>query len=142
MTHNKYIKLYLYNKYIKLYLYNKYINMNINMNMNKTSIMSIDKLKSFGQGALGTMSFSAYHQYITNKIMEINNESLKIQQQIDKQEEQYKSNINNLKSEYKYKIEKEEREHKIEMDELKNELRNQNDKINKLLEENKKSKWW
>ncbi len=132
-------------------MYNKYIN----MNMNKTSIISIDTLKIFMQGALGAMTFGAYHQYTTNKIMEINNENLKMQQQynidkqeqqqkyyIDKQEQQHKSDLNNLKLEHQYNMEKQERQYKIEMDELRNELRNQNDKINKLLEENKKSKWW
>lgn len=33
-----------------------------------------DGLKTFFQGALGAMTFGAYHQYTTNKIIELNNE--------------------------------------------------------------------
>jgi hypothetical protein len=44
--------------------------------MNKTYLMSMDTIKTFAQGALGAMTFGAYHQYTTNKIMEINNERI------------------------------------------------------------------
>ena len=39
--------------------------------MNKTYLLSTDTLKTIGQGALGAMTFGAYHQYTTNKIMEL-----------------------------------------------------------------------
>ena len=39
--------------------------------MSKTYLLSSDTLKTFGQGALGAMTFGAYHQYTTNKIMEL-----------------------------------------------------------------------
>ena len=34
----------------------------------------IDSIKTFCNGALGAMSFGAYHQFTTNKIMELNNQ--------------------------------------------------------------------
>ncbi len=42
-----------------------------------TYLLSMDTLKTMGQGALGAMTFGAYHQYTTNKIMELNNENQK-----------------------------------------------------------------
>ena len=43
--------------------------------MSKTTyLLSMDTLKTISQGALGAMTFGAYHQYTTNKIMELNNE--------------------------------------------------------------------
>ena len=47
--------------------------------MSKTQLISGETLKTFGQGALGAMTFGAYHQYTTNKIMELNNEKVEIQ---------------------------------------------------------------
>ena len=47
--------------------------------MNKTYLISGETLKTIGQGALGAMTFGAYHQYTTNKIMELNNEKVEIQ---------------------------------------------------------------
>jgi signal transduction histidine kinase len=63
-------------------------------------------LKIIGQGAVGSMLFGAYHQYTNNKIMEINNEKLDLQQQyfMDKMKTQHHSDINELK----------ERIHKLE----------------------------
>ena len=40
--------------------------------INKMSLLG-DTLKTFCQGAFGAMTFGAYHQYTTNKIMELNN---------------------------------------------------------------------
>jgi hypothetical protein len=42
--------------------------------MNSKPIISTDTLKTVFQGALGAMTFGAYHQYTTNKMMELNNE--------------------------------------------------------------------
>ena len=52
----------------------------------------MDTLKTIGQGALGAMTFGAYHQYTTNKIMELNNEKIEIQHKyfMDKMEDKYK----------------------------------------------------
>ena len=44
-----------------------------NNRMNKTHILSGDTLKTMLQGALGAMSFGVYHQFTTNKMMELNN---------------------------------------------------------------------
>jgi hypothetical protein len=65
-------------------------------------LISIDTLKTIVNGAAGAMTFGAYHQFTTNKIMELNNENLNIQ--------------------YKMDIEKMERKHKMDIDELKTQL--------------------
>ena len=80
--------------------------------MSKTYLLSSDTLKTISQGALGAMTFGAYHQYTTNKIMELNNEKQELQQ--------------------KYFMDKMENKHKTEMDELR-------EKLNKI-EQNKH--WW
>ena len=80
--------------------------------MSKTDLLSSDKLKIIFQGALGAMTFGAYHQYTSNKIMELNNEKQELQQ--------------------KYFMDKMENQHKIEMNELR-------EKLNKI-EQNKN--WW
>ena len=46
--------------------------------MSKT-LISGETLKTIGQGALGAMTFGAYHQFTTNKMMELNNEKIEIQ---------------------------------------------------------------
>lgn len=71
--------------------------------MSKTNyLLSMDTLKTISQGVLGAMTFGAYHQYTSNKIMELNNEKQNLQQ--------------------KYFIEKMENQHKKEMEELKEKL--------------------
>ena len=80
--------------------------------MSKTDVLSCDTLKIIIQGALGAMTFGAYHQYTTNKLMELNNENQELQQ--------------------KYIMDKMENKHKTEMDELR-------EKLNKI-EQNKH--WW
>jgi hypothetical protein len=65
-------------------------------------LISIDTLKTITNGAMGAMTFGAYHQFTTNKIMELNNENLKMQN--------------------KMYIEKMEKKHKVEMDEFKAQL--------------------
>lgn len=75
--------------------------------MSKTYLLSSDTLKAISQGALGAMTFAAYHQYTTNKKMELNNEKQELQQKyfMDKMENKYKTEINELKGRL-YKIEK------------------------------------
>ena len=53
------------------------------MNTNKTYLMSADSIKTIMQGAMGAMTFGAYHQFTTNKIMELNNEKQNIQHRIE-----------------------------------------------------------
>ena len=73
--------------------------------MNKTYIFSGDTLKTMFQGALGAMSFGVYHQFTTNRLMELNNEKQdllhkylmdKHQKEIDELKEQI-SKLNNKK---------------------------------------------
>ena len=63
--------------------------------MTKTYLISGDTLKTICQGALGAMTFGAYHQYTTNKIMDLNNEKVEIQHKyfMDKMENQHKSEM-------------------------------------------------
>ena len=92
--------------------------------MSKTYLLSGETLKTFGQGALGAMTFGAYHQYTTNKIMELNNEKVEIQ--------------------HKYFMDKMENQHKKEMIEMENQHKLLNDKLEKLekVVSQQKSWWW
>lgn len=67
--------------------------------MSKTYLVSIDTLKTFCQGALGAMTFGAYHQYTTNKIMELNNEKIEIQHKTEMKEMEKQQKILNEKLE-------------------------------------------
>ena len=92
--------------------------------MNKTYLISGETLKTISQGALGAMTFGAYHQYTTNKIMELNNEKVEIQ--------------------HKYFMDKMENQHKKEMIEMENQHKLLNDKLEKLekVVSQQKSWWW
>ena len=91
--------------------------------MNK-QLLSGETLKTISQGALGAMTFGAYHQYTTNKIMELNNEKVEIQHQ--------------------YFMDKMENQHKKEMIEMENQHKLLNDKLDKLekVVSQQKSWWW
>ena len=67
--------------------------------MNKTDVLSSDILKIISQGALGAMTFGAYHQYTTNKLMELNNEKQELQQKyfMDKMDNRHKTEMNELR---------------------------------------------
>jgi TolA-binding protein len=80
--------------------------------MSKTHLISSETLKTIGQGALGAMTFGAYHQYTTNKIMDLNNEKVEIQ--------------------HKYFMDKMEHQHKKEMNEMEQQHKLLNDKLDKL----------
>ena len=92
--------------------------------MSKTHLISSETLKTISQGALGAMTFGAYHQYTTNKIMELNNEKIEIQ--------------------HKYFMDKMENQHKKEMIEMENQHKLLNDKLEKLekVVSQQKSWWW
>jgi len=92
--------------------------------MSKTHLISGETLKTISQGALGAMTFGAYHQYTTNKIMELNNEKVEIQ--------------------HKYFMDKMENQHKKEMLEMENQHKLLNDKLEKLekVVSQQKSWWW
>ena len=95
--------------------------------MSKT-LISGETLKTIGQGALGAMTFGAYHQFTTNKLMELNNEKIEIQHKyfMDKMENQHKKEMIDIENKYKLEME------------------NQNKRLNEKLKEiEKKSKsWW
>jgi hypothetical protein len=80
--------------------------------MNKTYILSGDTFKTMLQGALGAMSFGVYHQFTTNKMMELNNEKQELL--------------------HRYLMDK----HQTEIDELKEQI----NKLNNIREASKK--WW
>ena len=84
--------------------------------MNKTQLITGETLKTIGQGALGAMSFGAYHQYTTNRIMDLNNEKLNIQ--------------------HKYDMDRMENQHRHEMNEMTDKLA----KLEKMIET--KRAWW
>ena len=84
--------------------------------MNKTQLITGETLKTIGQGALGAMTFGAYHQYTTNRIMDLNNEKLNIQ--------------------HKYDMDRMENQHKQEMKEMTDKLA----KLEKMIET--KRAWW
>lgn len=92
--------------------------------MSKPYLISSETLKTISQGALGAMTFGAYHQYTTNKIMELNNEKIEIQ--------------------HKYFMDKMENQHKKEMIEMENQHKLLNDKLEKLekVVSQQKSWWW
>lgn len=45
-------------------------------------LISIENLKTIAQGALGAMTFGAYHQFTTNKMMELNNKIITQENQL------------------------------------------------------------
>jgi signal transduction histidine kinase len=67
--------------------------------MSKTDVLSSDILKIISQGALGAMTFGAYHRYTTNKLMELNNEKQELQQKyfMDKMDNRHKTEMNELR---------------------------------------------
>lgn len=66
--------------------------------MSNTSIK--DTIKTICQGALGAMTFGAYHQFTTNKIMELNNQNQELKQQytIDKLQATHSKEIAEMKA--------------------------------------------
>jgi hypothetical protein len=68
-----------------------------------------DTVKTIFQGALGAVTFGAYHQFTTNKIMELNNEKLNLE---------HKYNLDRMENEHKYNLDRMEKQHQKEMDEL------------------------
>jgi len=80
------------------------------------ALISSSTLETICKGALGGMSFGAYHQFNTNKIMELNNKV--------------------IDEKHKYEIDKLRNEHKNEMNDLKNQL-----KIIQQQQQQTKS-WW
>ncbi len=67
--------------------------------MSKPDVLSCDTLKIIIQGALGALTFGAYHQYTTNKIMELHNEKQQLQQKyfMDEMDNRHKTEMNELR---------------------------------------------
>lgn len=67
--------------------------------MSKTDVLPSDILKIISQGAIGAMTFGAYHQYTTNKLIELNNEKQELQQKyfMDKMDNRHKTEMNELR---------------------------------------------
>jgi hypothetical protein len=74
------------------------------MSSAKTYLLSLDTLKIMGQGALGAMTFGAYHQYTTNKIMELNNQKMDLQhrQEMDKLNERMNEKMDKMERDRKW----------------------------------------
>ena len=75
--------------------------------MSKTYLVSLDSLKTVAQGALGAMTFGVYHQFTTNKLMDINNEKQDLSHKyfMDKMEIHHKQEMKELRDKIE-KIEK------------------------------------
>lgn len=67
--------------------------------MSKQDASSWDTFKIICQGALGALTFGAYHQYTTNNIMELHNEKQLLQQKyfMDVMENRHKTEMNKLR---------------------------------------------
>ena len=78
--------------------------------MTRTYLMNIENVKTVCQGALGAMTFGAYHQFTSNKMMELNNTIQ--EQKMEKQQE---------------KMEKQQ----LKMDEIETEIRELKEYVNK-----------
>ena len=102
--------------------------------MNKTQLITGETLKTIGQGALGAMSFGAYHQYTTNRIMDLNNEKMNTQHKydMDRMENQHRLEMNEQKRLMD--------EQKRMMDEQKQLMIDQMAKLEKMIEA--KRSWW
>ena len=99
--------------------------------MSKTHLISGETLKTISQGALGAMTFGAYHQYTTNKIMELNDYKHKVE-------------INELHNKYRVEINEIHINHKIEMDIYRKEInlyRSEIENLTKKIEKLEK-RWW
>jgi hypothetical protein len=81
----------------------------------------METLKTFFQGALGAMTFGAYHQFTTNKIMEMNNQI--------------------MDNKHRNEMEKMEIIHRNEMEKMESQYKLLNEKFEKLISE-KEKRWW
>jgi hypothetical protein len=61
-------------------------------------MISMETIKTCAQGALGSMTFGAYHMYVTKSMMEVNNEMIAVKNQmIQKEIEQMRKDNEELK---------------------------------------------
>ena len=85
--------------------------------MSSKHIISIADLKTFAQGALGAMTFGMYHQYVTNRIIDINIQQIRLENkyEMDKQRKEYEYDMDK-------QLEKQRKEYEREMNELRKEM--------------------
>ena len=77
--------------------------------MSRPYLMTTDTVKTIFQGALGAMTFGAYNQFQTNKLMELNNVKMELQNKYD---------MEKLETKHQKELERMETTHRKEMDEL------------------------
>lgn len=97
--------------------------------MNKSYLINKDTLTTIAQGALGAMTFGAYHQFTTNKMMDMNNELQNIKNN---------EKLELIKREQHKEIEDIKQEHHKEIVCIKQEYNQLLEKINNL----EKKSWW
>jgi hypothetical protein len=109
------------------------------------SFFDISNLKTIVQGALGAMTFGAYHQFVTNKMMEINNENMDNKHKSDMSDliNKNKTEISDLSNKYNIDLLKLELKNKYELDKLemfhKEEMKHLLERMDKL---EKSKSWW
>jgi hypothetical protein len=91
--------------------------------MNKTNTQFSDAIKIIFQGALGSLTFGAYHQYTTTKMMEMNNELIRLQNKYE---------LDKMKIEHEKQLELIEIENKKQLELIRIENEKLNEKITKL----------
>ena len=101
------------------------MNNTTNMNNNRTYLLSLDTLKTICKGALGSLTFGVYHQFNTNKMMELNNKYFhdKLDQQ-DKEIKEYGAKMNDYKKELK--------QYRAELNDYKKEITELRDQIKQI----------
>ena len=91
------------------------------MSSTKTkNIISLDTLKTIGQGALGAMSFGAYHQFTTNKMMELNNENIRQRNEFIQQQTEH--NLKQQSEFYRTQHDESVKQHQLDMNMLNEKL--------------------
>jgi hypothetical protein len=106
--------------------------------MSKPPLFDISSLKTVVQGAIGAMTFGAYHQFVTNKIMELNNDKMEKQHKSDLAilDMKNKNDLAMLEMKNKTDLSIQELKHKEEMKNFQEKLEAMEAKITS------KSSWW
>lgn len=91
------------------------------MNTTNRPIITTDTLKTICQGALGAMTFGAYHQFNTNKMMEIHQSNTNKMMELNNRHCEKIMELNN-------------KHYEKEINELKEQHRLDNQKINELFD--------
>ena len=112
-------------------------------NTTSKAFITKDAIITICQGALGSMTFGAYHQFTTNKIMELNNEKIKQENEIKmnsiKQDNETK--MNSIKQDNETKMNSLNTKHTNDM----NILRKDNAELKLMMDkiiENQNKRWF